>query len=94
MATQSNKLVVLAEEQTMLSRERTMQQYVATGLAFITVGLLVAKFLEHKYILISAILIAFGFWQIWQAYQRFKHYRQIVRRLRKREKKLGLEVGE
>ena len=90
-----NKHLLLLEEQTMLSRERTMQQYMATGLSFIGVGLIVLKlFVGQIYAVIASTLIAIGFWQIYQAYLRFKKYRGIVRKLRKREKKLGLEIGE
>ncbi|MEM2954484.1 MAG: DUF202 domain-containing protein, partial [Candidatus Nanoarchaeia archaeon] len=66
--------LLLMEEQTLLSRERTMQQYIATGLAFITVGLLVLKFFEKPYVVLGIFLILIGFWQLWQAYLRFKHY--------------------
>ncbi len=89
-----NSHLLLLEEQTMLSRERTMQAYITTGLGFITVGLLVIKFFEHTYYIIGAALVLIGFWQIWQAYLRFKKYRSVVRKLRARERKLGLEVGE
>jgi len=90
-----NKHLLLLEEQTMLSRERTMQQYMATGLSFIGVGLIVLKlFIGQVYVIVASALIAIGFWQIYQAYLRFKKYRGIVRKIRKREKRLGLEIGE
>ncbi len=95
MAKSEKRHILLLEEQTMLSRERTMQQYMATGLSFIGVGLVVIKlFIGQIYIAIASALIVIGFWQIYQAYLRFKKYRGIVRKLRKREKKLGLEIGE
>ena len=90
-----SKHLLLLEEQTMLSRERTMQQYMATGLSFIGVGLIVLKlFIGQVYVIVASALIAIGFWQIYQAYLRFKKYRGIVRKIRKREKRLGLEIGE
>lgn len=89
-----NSHLLMLEEQTILSRERTMQQYMTTGLGFITVGLLVIKLFDPNYFVIGIALIAIGFWQIWQAYLRFKKYRSIARKLRTRERKLGLEVGE
>ncbi|MGD0236668.1 MAG: DUF202 domain-containing protein [Syntrophorhabdales bacterium] len=38
-------MILLAEEQTFLSRERTMHSYMQTGLAFSSVGLLIMKYL-------------------------------------------------
>ena len=38
--------LLLAEEQTLLSRERTMHSYMQTDLAFTSVGLLIMKFLS------------------------------------------------
>jgi uncharacterized membrane protein YidH (DUF202 family) len=91
-----NKQLLLLEEQTILSRERTMQQYMSTGLAFIAVGLVVIQLLgKVPYnIPIGCLLIAIGFWQVWQAYLRHKRYRKLARKLRRKEKGLGLEVGE
>jgi len=87
--------LILLEEQTILSRERTMQQYMATGLSFIGVGLIVLKlFVGDPYTLIGGVLIVIGFWQVYQAYLRFQRYRGIARKLRGKEKKLGLEIGE
>ena len=95
MAKKHSRHMLLVEEQTILSRERTMQQYMTTGLAFIGVGLIVIRlFVEDVYVLIGGILILIGFWQIWQAYERFKRYRKIARHLRSIEKKLGMEIGE
>jgi hypothetical protein len=37
--------LLLLQEQTLLSRERTMHSYMQTGLAFASVGLLTMKFL-------------------------------------------------
>jgi len=95
MAKNEQRHLVLLEEQTMLSRERTMQQYMTTGLAFIGVGLIMIRlFLERAYAFIGAILIVIGFWQIWKAYQRFRRYRHMIRKIRKSEKQAGLEIGE
>jgi len=91
----ASRQLVLLEEQTILSRERTMQQYMTTGLAFIGAGLIVMRlFMGDIYTLIGGVLIAIGFWQIYQAYLRFKRYRSMARKLRRKEKKLGLDVGE
>jgi len=90
-----NKHLLLLEEQTILSRERTMQQYMATGLSFIGVGLIVLKLFGGQiYVAIATALIIIGFWQIWQAWLRFKKYRGLARKLRRKEKRLGLEIGE
>lgn len=86
--------LVLLEEQTMLSRERTMQQYIATGAAFIGLGLLVLKFLEPIWVILGIALLGIGLVQVYTAYVRFEKYRKIARKLRKKEKRLHLEVGE
>jgi uncharacterized membrane protein YidH (DUF202 family) len=91
----ASRQLILLEEQTILSRERTMQQYITTGLAFIGVGLLVARFfLGLVYAVLSAALIGIGFWQIYTAYKRFKRYQYLARKLRKKERRLGMEIGE
>lgn len=72
-----------------------MQQYMSTGLAFVALGIVVLQFLKGDiYSLIGAVLVAIGFWQIYQAYLRHRRYRSLVRKLRQKEKKYGLEVGE
>ena len=45
METNEEIKLLLLEEQTLLSRERTMHSYMQTGLAFTSVGLLIIKFL-------------------------------------------------
>lgn len=92
----SKRQLILLEEQTILSRERTMQQYMSTGLAFIALGVVIIQVLTKipYNIDLGVILILIGFWQVWQAYKRHQKYRKLARGLRKKEKKLGLEVGE
>ena len=91
----ASRQLILLEEQTILSRERTMQQYIATGLAFIGVALVVARFfIGPLYSLLSAALIGVGLWQIYVAYRRFKRYQYLAKKLRKKERKLGMEIGE
>lgn len=89
------RMLLLAEEQTILARERTMQQYINTGLAFVGLGLIVARFFGNgHYQAVGALLIMLGFWQIYQAYSRFTQYRKMARKIRKEEKSMGLEIGE
>jgi uncharacterized membrane protein YidH (DUF202 family) len=92
----NRRTLILLEEQTILSRERTMQQYMSTGLAFIALGLVVIQLLgKVPYnVYLGGILVLIGLWQVWQAYLRHKRYRKLARKLRRREKGLGLEVGE
>jgi len=92
----NKRTLILLEEQTILSRERTMQQYMSTGLAFIALGVVIMQVLTKipYNIQLGAVLILIGLWQVWQAYTRHKKYRRLARGLRKKEKKLGLEVGE
>ena len=87
--------LLLLEEQTMLSRERTMQQYVSTGLSFIAVGLVVAQvFKGPHYLWFGFVLITIGFWQMWIAWMRFNKYRKQARKIRKKERDYGFEIGE
>jgi len=92
----NRRTLILLEEQTILSRERTMQQYMSTGLAFIALGLVVIQLLgKVPYnVYLGGILVLIGLWQVWQAYLRHKRYRKLARKLRQKEKGLGLEVGE
>lgn len=93
MVKKPERLLLLAEEQTMLSRERTMHSYMQTGLAFISIGLLVVKFLEGpEYLMVGSFLVLIGFLQLSEAFRRFRRYRQDVRELRRKEKKLGIEI--
>ncbi len=90
------RTLILLEEQTILSRERTMQQYISTGLAFIALGVVIIQVLTKVpyNIQLGGLLVLIGLWQVWQAYQRHKKYRKLARKLRRKEKGLGLEVGE
>ena len=48
--------LLLAEEQTLLSRERTMHSYMQTGLAFTSVGLVVMKFLSGPFLILPFMI--------------------------------------
>lgn len=87
------RLLLLAEEQTILSRERTMHSYMQTGLAFISIGILIMKFLEGSgYLLLGGFLVLIGFLQLAEAFRRFRAYRREVRELRAKERRLGIEI--
>jgi uncharacterized membrane protein YidH (DUF202 family) len=93
MATKSERALLLAEEQTILARERTMHSYMQTGLAFISIGLLILKFLEGSaYLLLGSFLALIGFLELGEAFRRFTVYRREVRELRAKEKRLGIEI--
>ena len=84
----------LMEEQTLLSRERTMHSYMQTGLAFTSVGLVVMKFLSGLlYFCVGVIFIIIGFLLIVESARRYVHFRKAIRKLRKKETKLGYEIG-
>jgi len=87
--------LLLSEEQTILSRERTMHSYMQTGLAFMGVGLLIVKYVEGiEFTILGAALALFGGYVLYGSMKRFFRYRKSVRRLRKIERKLRLDVGE
>ncbi len=86
--------LLLAEEQTLLSRERTMHSYMQTGLAFTSVGLLIVKFLgEIFYSCVGGLFIILGTLLIVESGKRYMRFRKAVARLREKEAKLGYEIG-
>ncbi|HVN97564.1 MAG TPA: DUF202 domain-containing protein [Syntrophorhabdaceae bacterium] len=86
--------LLLAEEQTLLSRERTMHSYMQTGLAFTSVGLLIMKFLGGiPYICAAGFLILLGALLILESVRRYVRFRRAVAKLRRKETKLGYDIG-
>lgn len=87
-------LILLAEEQTLLSRERTMHSYMQTGLAFASVGLVIIKFLGGLlYVCAGGLFMALGGLLILESAKRYTRFRKAVRALREKEASLGYEVG-
>jgi uncharacterized membrane protein YidH (DUF202 family) len=87
-------VIVLAQEQTLLSRERTMHSYMQTGLAFSSAGLLIMKFLAGLfYFLVGAFFIILGVLLILEAGKRYLRFRKAIARLRRREAELGYDIG-
>jgi uncharacterized membrane protein YidH (DUF202 family) len=94
MDSDRNIIILLAEEQTLLSRERTMHSYMQTGLAFTSVGLVVIKFLGGLlYVCTGIMLMILGGALILEAARRYVRFRRAIRALRKKEAELGYEVG-
>ncbi len=86
--------LLLAEEQTLLSRERTMHSYMQTGLAFTSVGLLIMKFLPGIfYSGTGLIFIILGALLIVESGKRYMRFRRAIAKLREKEAKLGYEIG-
>jgi sulfite exporter TauE/SafE len=87
--------LLLMEEQTLLSRERTMHSYMQTGLAFSSVGLMVMKFFAGFYYLcIGVLFIVVGFLLIFESGRRYIGFRKDIRQLREIETKLGYKIGK
>lgn len=87
--------LLLLEEQTLLSRERTMHSYMQTGLAFTSVGLLIIKFLEgFFYVGVGIFFIILGGFLILEAGRRYTRFRKAIRSLRNKEAQLGFEIGK
>ena len=86
--------LLLMEEQTLLSRERTMHSYMQTGLAFTSVGLIIMKFLSGLvYFCTGVFFIILGFLLIGESARRYAHFRKAIRKVREKETKLGSEIG-
>jgi uncharacterized membrane protein YidH (DUF202 family) len=87
--------LLLLEEQTLLSRERTMHSYMQTGLAFTSVGLVIIKFLEgFFYSGVGILFIILGCLLILEAVRRYARFRKAVKLLRNKEAQLGYEIGK
>jgi uncharacterized membrane protein YidH (DUF202 family) len=94
MEREKDIIILLAEEQTLLSRERTMHSYMQTGLAFTSVGLVVIKLLGGLLFFYTGImLMILGGALILEAARRYVRFRKAIRALRKKEAELGYEVG-
>jgi uncharacterized membrane protein YidH (DUF202 family) len=86
--------ILLAEEQTLLSRERTMHSYMQTGLAFTSVGLVIIKFLgEIFYTCAGVFFMILGCLLIVESGRRYVRFRKAIRALRRKEAELGYEIG-
>ena len=95
MPSDKKSQLLLEEEQTILSRERTMHSYMQTGLGFIGAGLLAIKFLDGiLYATVGVILCLFGVYLLIEAMHRFTRYRKMAHKLRKLEKANRLDIGE
>jgi uncharacterized membrane protein YidH (DUF202 family) len=86
--------LLLMEEQTLLSRERTVHSYMQTGLAFTSVGLFIMKFLKGLlYFCAGVAFIILGIFLITESARRYLHFKKAIRKLREKETKLGYEIG-
>ncbi len=89
-----NIKILLAEEQTLLSWERTMHSYMQAGLTFCSVGLVIMKFLTGAfYFCASVFFVIIGAVLIIEAGRRYRRFRRDIVRLREREAKLGYDIG-
>ena len=87
-------IILLAEEQTFLSRERTMHSYMQTGLAFSSVGLLIMKYLGGVlYFCAGLFFIIIGALLIIEAGKRYMRFRRAIATLREKEARLGYDTG-
>ena len=86
--------LLLMEEQTLLSRERTMHSYMQPGLAFTSVGLFIMKFLSGLfYFCVGLVFIILGVLLIAESVRRYMNFRDAIRKVREKETKLGSEIG-
>ena len=86
--------ILFAEEQTLLSWERTMHSCMQAGLAFCSVGLVIIKFLTGVFYFGAGFLvIILGALLIIEAGRRYMRFRRAIVRLRKSEAKLGYDTG-
>ena len=87
--------ILLSEEQTILSRERTMHSYMQTGLAFISVSLIILNLLKDGfYFLIAVVFQILGWLLIFESARRYILCRKVIRQIRKKEVEMGYEIGK
>ena len=81
----------LAEEQTVLSRERTTNSYMQTGIAFVGVGLVIINVFSGKgYSLLGGILVFVGLIEIIESLRRLAKQKKIMKQVKAKEKKYGV----
>jgi len=86
--------ILLAEEQTFLSWERTMHSCMQAGLAFCSVGLVIMKFLTGIfYVCAGVFFIILGALLIIEAGTRYRRFRRAIVRLREKEANVGYDIG-
>jgi uncharacterized membrane protein YidH (DUF202 family) len=94
MERDKNIIILLAEEQTLLSRERTMHSYMQTALAFSSVGLVMMKFLTGLfYFCVGVLFITIGAFLLIEAGRRYMRFRRAIAELREKEARLGYDIG-
>ncbi len=65
-----------------------------TGLAFMSIGLVIMKFLSGLlYFCVGVFFIILGFLLIVEAARRYERFRKAIRKLRDKETKLGSDIG-
>jgi uncharacterized membrane protein YidH (DUF202 family) len=86
--------LLLAEEQALLSWERTMHSCMQAGLASCSVGFVIIKFLTGAFYFCAGVFfIILGALLIIEAGRRYMRCRRDIVRLREREAKLGYDIG-
>ena len=71
-----------------------MHSYMQTGLAFMSIGLVIMKFLSGLlYFCVGVFFIILGFLLIVEAARRYERFRKAIRKLRDKETKLGSDIG-
>ena len=71
-----------------------MHSYMQTGLAFVSVGLVIIKLLSGIfYLCIGILLMILGGLLIIESGRRYGRFRKAIRLLREKEAKLGYELG-
>lgn len=82
-----DKKLLIAEEEVLLSKERTILQFMSTALAFIGVGIIIVKiFNDSMFQLIGYLIIAVGFVEIGESMRRLRGKQKIMKRLEKQTK--------
>ncbi len=82
---------ILAEEQTILSRERTTHSYMQTGIAFIGVGLVIINvFSGTGYSILGGLLILIGLIEAVEAMRRLMSHKKIMKKVKQKEKKMSV----
>lgn len=82
----------LSEEQTILSRERTIQSFMQTGIASIGVGLVVINVFRDSFgfMVLGGFLVVIGLAEVLESLRRLKIQKGLMKRVKTKERKMNI----
>jgi len=83
---------IMSEERTVLARERTVLSFMQVGLASIGVGLVVINVFKESFgfMVLGGFLVLIGVVELIESLRRMLAQKNVMKRIKSREKKMGL----